>query len=191
MEKVIINSPKPLYFIPPVSWFLGVYELEKWQLGLERQFSKQTLRNRSFIGSFQGAQLVSIPLVNQTTKGTYAEVKIDYSVNWQNRLCNALQTSYGKSPFFEYYDYLLFPIIKGKTEFLWDYNLNLLTMILRCLKAQKELSFVDCDYRAEEISSVISPYYQVFNDKQAFIPHLSILDLLFNEGINASVFLKK
>lgn len=191
MEKVIINSPKPLYFIPPVSWFLGVYESDEWQLGLERQFSKQTLRNRSFIGSFQGAQLVSIPLVNQTTKGTYAEVKIDYSVNWQNQLCNALQTSYGKSPFFEYYDYLLFPIIKEKTEFLWDYNLNLLTMILRCLKAQKELSFVDCDYIDEELNSVISPYYQVFNDKQAFIPHLSVLDLLFNEGINASVFLKK
>jgi hypothetical protein len=64
-------------------------------------------------------------------------------------------------------------------------------MILRCLKAQKELSFVDCDYIDEELSSVISPYYQVFNDKQAFISHLSILDLLFNEGINASVFLKK
>jgi len=191
MEKFIINSPKPLYFIPPVSWFLGVYEMEEWQLGLERQFSKQTLRNRSFIGSFQGAQLVSIPLVNQTTKGTYAEVKIDYSVNWQNQLCNALQTSYGKSPFFEYYDYLLFPVFKEKTEFLWDYNLNLLTMILRCLKAQKELSFVDYDSIDEEISLVISPYYQVFNDKQAFIPQLSILDLLFNEGINASVFLKK
>lgn len=191
METVVLNSPKPLYFFPPVTWFKGLYDIEGWCLGKENQFSKQTLRNRSFIGSFQGAQLVSIPLVNQTTKGTYAEVKIDYSVNWQNQLCNALQTSYGKSPFFEYYDYLLFPVIKEKTEFLWDYNLNLLSMILRCLKAQKELSLVDCDFIEEPIISETPTYYQVFNDKQAFIPHLSILDLLFNEGINASMFLKK
>jgi len=191
MEKVMMNCPKPLFFIPPVSWFIGVYDSEEWQLGLESTFSKQTLRNRSYIGSFQGAQLVSIPLINQSTKGTYAEVKIDYSVNWQNQLCNALQTSYGKSPFFEYYDYLLFPLIKEKPAFLWDYNLNLLTMILRCLKAQKSLSFIDSEFVDEQFSLETPSYYQVFNDKQAFIPHLSILDLLFNEGINASTYLKK
>ena len=34
------------------------------------------------------------------------------------------------------------------------------------------------------------PYWQVFNAKQGFVPNLSILDLLFNEGPNAISFLE-
>ena len=34
------------------------------------------------------------------------------------------------------------------------------------------------------------PYYQVFSDKQGFIPNLSMLDLLCNEGPNAISYLK-
>ena len=35
------------------------------------------------------------------------------------------------------------------------------------------------------------PYYQVFSAKHGFIPDLSIMDLLFNEGPEAIVYLKK
>lgn len=34
------------------------------------------------------------------------------------------------------------------------------------------------------------PYFQVFSQKQGFIPNLSILDLLFNEGPNSISFLR-
>ena len=33
------------------------------------------------------------------------------------------------------------------------------------------------------------PYYQVFSDKFGFIPGLSVLDLLFNEGPDAVSYL--
>jgi hypothetical protein len=36
----------------------------------------------------------------------------------------------------------------------------------------------------------MQPYPQVFEVKHGFIPNLSILDLLFNEGPNASLYLK-
>lgn len=35
------------------------------------------------------------------------------------------------------------------------------------------------------------PYWQVFSSKQGFIPNLSVLDLLFNEGPNAITYLLK
>ena len=34
------------------------------------------------------------------------------------------------------------------------------------------------------------PYWQVFTNKQGFVPNLTILDLLFNEGPNAISFLE-
>ena len=38
---------------------------------------------------------------------------------------------------------------------------------------------------------VNKPYTQVFNEKHGFIPNLSILDLLFNEGRHAKDYLLK
>ena len=35
------------------------------------------------------------------------------------------------------------------------------------------------------------PYFQVFAEKHGFIPNLSIMDLLFNEGPDSITFLKK
>ena len=34
------------------------------------------------------------------------------------------------------------------------------------------------------------PYWQVFTNKQGFVPNLTILDLLFNEGPNSISFLE-
>ena len=34
------------------------------------------------------------------------------------------------------------------------------------------------------------PYFQVFAEKHGFIPNLSIMDLLFNEGPDSIIFLK-
>jgi hypothetical protein len=35
------------------------------------------------------------------------------------------------------------------------------------------------------------PYYQVFKDKTGFLPNMSILDLIFNEGLRAKEYLLK
>ena len=42
----------------------------------------------------------------------------------------------------------------------------------------------------KEVPYIFETYTQVFNNKHGFIPNLSILDLLFNEGPNALNYLE-
>lgn len=42
----------------------------------------------------------------------------------------------------------------------------------------------------KEVPYTFETYTQVFNNKHGFIPNLSILDLLFNEGPNALNYLE-
>ena len=42
----------------------------------------------------------------------------------------------------------------------------------------------------DDPSFMAKPYYQVFRQKNGFLPNLSILDLLFNEGNEAVLWLQ-
>jgi hypothetical protein len=50
------------------------------------------------------------------------------------------------------------------------------------------------DYRKQNLDAVVEkrePYIQVFSDRFAFVPNLSILDLLFNMGPSSADYLKR
>ncbi len=170
---------------PTVDWFAAVVDKPKLILADEQNFAKQTNRNRIIYGTFQGAKIFTVPVIHNSTGGSYKGVKISYATHWQNQLINALKTAYGKSPFYEYYGYRFEIIFKSQYEYLWDLNLAILQEIIVCLKL--ELSIL-VEVSAAVVSEIqLKPvlYYQVFQEKLDFIPHLSVLDLLFNEGPDA------
>ncbi len=193
MENKELNTFLPLWICPNLAWIKQYIDCEKPSIVNEKSFPKQTFRNHLDYGTFQGIKSFSVPLIKESRIGDYQNVRIDYSTNWDKQFFNALKTSYNKSPFFEYYDYQIEAILKEKNIHLWDLNLAFLNLILKALRISKT-------YSIEESSSLIIEqpkdipllhYYQVFEDKQPFLPNLSALDLVFNEGINAPDILKK
>ena len=107
------------------------------------------------------------------------------------------------SPFFEYYQDDFRPFYENKWTFLWDYNLELLTLILKLLNENPKIiptetyqnnlfDFNDLReiiHPKKEPVLVSKPYYQVFETKYGFLPDLSIIDLLFNMGNEAVMIL--
>jgi hypothetical protein len=115
-----------------------------------------------------------------------------------------LEAAYRTSPFFEYYEDKLLPIYTDKPLFLLDLNLRAMELVFTCLglpfafeKTEEyfhERSDVH-DFRhlanGKKDQSMNEEYPQVFADKHGFIPNLSVLDVLFNEGRFALDYLKQ
>ncbi len=133
---------------------------------------------------------------------------IDYDTNWQKLHWKSIESAYRSSPFFEFYEDDLKPFYEKKYKFLLDFNIEIQNMVLEHLDIDVNLKFTDkyCHILTEEIDDLrekIHPkkkendpdfitveYTQVFQGKYGFIPNLSIIDLLFNEGPNAIEALK-
>ncbi len=166
-------------------------------------YQKQTYRNRCYIYGANGKQLLNIPIVKGSSKQKTKDIKISYAENWRKEHLKSLDSAYKSSPFYEFYIYDILPIFTNKTTFLLDFNLKIFELINSLLpinisysKSTEYQIKVKNDYRflvnaKQEITDILPKYTQVFSEKHGFIENLSILDLLFNEGTNAILYLEK
>ncbi len=189
-------------YLPPVSWFIALHRSEAVFLEAFENYNKQSYRNRAIIATANGIEQISIPIASEGgKKAKIKEIKISQHGNWQQNHWRAIRSAYNSSPFFEYYEDDFAPFYEKRWNFLWDYNLDLLTLILNLLDLDKRIQLTDnyvvdfenrVDFREiihpkKESAFEVLPYYQVFREKLGFIPDLSVVDLLFNMG-NEAVF---
>lgn len=202
MEKGAIF---PLFYLPPVEFFGQLIKHEQPVL-LEKMehFPKQTYRNRASIHSPNGKLDLIIPVVKGSKVHTCVkDVRISYDFDWQRLHLLSMQTSYRSSAYFEFYEDSLMPFYEKKWEFLFDFNEELLQLLLKALKLNVSYSYTE-SYQSqyadlEDFRTSIHPkqssdypvkkYFQVFEERNGFLPNLSIVDLLFNQGPQSSQFL--
>jgi hypothetical protein len=141
-----------------------------------------------------GLQTLSVPLIGgRGNKAPFCELEISYAENWVAKHKMALQSSYSKSPFYEYYIPYFELILDAKPHLLLDLNTAILKEILRLLKLNKEVTFSDnvatVNFVPDQFDRALEDYPQVFRYKFPFQPDLSILDLLFCLGPRAKDYL--
>ncbi|QNK64289.1 WbqC family protein [Pedobacter sp. PAMC26386] len=189
----------PLFYLPPISYFsaLNTHNFE-FLLEKEEHFPKQTYRNRTRIYSPNGPLDLFLPVIKGSKYHTKVkDVKISYDFKWQRLHWLSLESCYRNSAYFEYYEDELAVFYNKKFEFLFDYNLEMLQWIFKQLKKSAEINFTteytkeiapELDYRLKphfkepELLTPAKPYFQVFEDRLGFLPNMSIVDLLFNQG---------
>jgi len=188
------EQPLPLYLFPSLIWFKAALSkgLNPVELEVQANWQKQSPRSRFEIAGPNGKQQLVIPTIKSTRK-TMVEVCINYDENWPIQHWRSLETGYNRSPFFEFYKDDIQQIFEQRFGNLAD--LNLASIKWCCEKLQLDLRFNKTDkYQGEmkvEIISFKEPEYsQVFALKNGFIPKLSVLDMLFNLGPEASSLLR-
>ncbi len=189
-------------YLPPVSYFVGINMCEEIVLESCENYTKQTYRNRCNIVSANGVVGLTIPVEKgYGNKIPIQDVRISDYDNWQKIHWKSICSAYRSSPFFDFYEDDFRPFYHKKWKYLWDYNLELLNLVLELLDIQPKITFTNdfqveykdkMDYRftinpKKESVVDIQPYYQVFQAKHGFIKDMSIIDLLFNMG-NESIF---
>ncbi len=194
----------PTYF-PSISHFVAMAQANTVTFEIDDNFQKQTNRNRMYIYSPNGIQLLNIPVKHsgeshQKTK----DIRLETAFDWQKQHFKSLEAAYRSSPFFEYFEDAMMPIFEKKHEFLMDLNFLTIEIVQKCLGMKMKFEktseyfhtvdeFTDLRFLAngKKDHSQFETYMQVFGDKHGFINNLSILDLLFSEGRFALDYLKQ
>jgi hypothetical protein len=189
-----------LYYLPQISWFKEVIHEQSITLEQYDNWQKSSLRNKSIITGPNGLQTLSIPIIGgREQRSLYKDVRICYQEKWQHNHLLSIKSAYGSAPFFEHYIDYFKPFYRKKTEFLFDYNSDLLQLCFKLLKSERELLRSEVykkeipdvrDIRNLKVTSnELKPYIQVFGQRIGFQAEVSILDLLFNEGPAARDYL--
>jgi hypothetical protein len=191
-------------YFPPVEYFSLMLNADNILIEREENYHKQTYRNRCCILSANCIQTLTVPVcLGSFHKTPVKEIRIDYSKRWQQVHLRALTASYGSSPFYEFYIEDFERIVMGNHVSLIDLNSKITDAAMKILGLEKSVGFTDSfippGKTDNDFRYAISPkkkslftakeYTQVFKYRNQFTAGLSIIDLIFNMGPDAAVFL--
>lgn len=199
-------------YFPPVEYFAAMANAQQVLLERCETFRKQSYRTRCCIYGANGLLSLILPVKRDPTHNLpITEIEIDYRTNWVLQHERAMEAAYMTTPFFEYYKDDIYALLESRQSSLFALNLSIIRLLAEMAGISCEISFTeefrrepDCGtldlrerispkYKGGSLLSELEiekPYYQVFSHKQGFLPNLSMLDLLCNEGPNAISYLK-
>lgn len=177
-------------------------------------YQKQSYRNRCMFYSDSGSQSLTVPVIheNGTHKLPIKDLKVDYSRPWVRQHQRAIASAYGTSAYFEYYCDDLFSVMDSMPETLFALNAAIIGFFLKAIGLEADIRETTGFFlpgsgkygldlretihpkRKNDILVRLGlgkPYFQVFSSRYGFIPGLSVMDLLFNEGPDSILFLKR
>ena len=190
-------------YFGPIQWYQKLCRAEHVVIEQWESFQKQTYRNRCLIATTQGIQVLTVPVVRGETS-LMKDIRISDHGNWRHLHWNALQSAYGESPFFEYYQDDILPFFTQRWDYLFDFNEAIRQKMCELIDISPQVSLTgsfqpkaDHDFReainpkhpAPDADFESRPYYQVYQQKHGFLPNLSILDLLMNTGPESILYL--
>lgn len=193
----------------------GMTEVEPAVVYIEacEHYVKQSWRNRCRFYAADGAQTLNFPVCHEDFGKPISQMRIDWKTDWLTRHERAIISAYRTSPYFEYYQDELFAILDSRPELMLDFNTQILKFFLRKTGIPADIRFTSEwetvtieGHKVTDLREAIHPkrpntilkdlglerpYWQVFSPKYGFIPGLSIMDLLFNEGPDSICYLKE
>lgn len=146
--------------------------------------------------------MLTVPIVHPHGRHSWLETPVSTHGRWWHVHRTALESAYGRTPFFEYYIDRFSPIFDADYA---DYSISVGELDRRCdaiirniLGIDNEVIYsgpvetVEDDFRKiKNIELEPIEYYQLRADRLGFREGLSVLDLIFNLGPEAPLLLRQ
>ncbi len=190
------------HYLGSLEYYALLLQHEEVLFEVQDRFQKQTYRNRCLLLGANGIQVLTIP-TKYSSQTIYKDVRIDHQQRWKKDHWGAFYSSYGKAPFFEYFADPIHQVWERRHDFLLDLTTDLLKLTFKMLQKDVKMTFTEVVKKKDEhdLRDLIipkkpfsdrkiyfpAPYMQLFGD--AFVPNLSVVDLLLNQGPQASAVL--
>lgn len=200
----IVSSILPF---PNLCWWSNACDATEIIFDSTEHFEKLTYRNRYYITGPNGLITLSIPLLGgRQQRSAMQDMLICNKTSWQVQHWRTLISVYNRSAYFAHYAPSLEDLYQNPFESLIDFNLA----SIHWLKQQLTVNFTEAiagTYKraytevAADLRSNFKPkvekqsidshaYYQLFSERNGFLPNLSMLDLLFSEGPHTMTWMR-
>ena len=167
------------------------------------EFKKMSFRNRCVVAGANGPINLTVPVIGGRQQQTpISDVRIDNKQKWQAQQWKTICSCYNRSPWFEYYRDSLQKLFQKPFEFLVDLDIATFEWASKVLGLQIPFQITSTRQNVElDLTDRITPralkhqtgkirYQQLFEERNGFLPDLSILDLVFCAGKQALSILK-
>lgn len=196
----------PIVYAGNTLYYAFMLQASEVWLEQEEHFEKRTWRNRCRILSSNGPLDLVVPTRRKCRSRTpIKDLRIVYDAPWPSLHWRSISSAYRTAPYFEFFEDRFRPLYEKRFEFLIDLNLAFQERVFEAFRVDRPLSFtkrfdkdpegvLDLRYRPPALPEekaqgggmegidVTGPYLQVFDERFGYIPNMSVIDLLFNEG---------
>ena len=174
------------------AWAAG----SSWRCWDVRFDKRQKGAHRFTIADTRGPLSLTVPIVKpESHRCLWSDIMVSGHGSWWDVHRVALESAYGRTPYFEFYVDRFMPMLTlGVVEryprleqLAWAWETG-----IRDILGLGQEAAPNPDVSLTELPSIqLESYRQVRADKLGFIPSLSILDLIFNLGPEAQIYLDR
>jgi hypothetical protein len=198
------------HYLPCIRYISKFWLYDRIVIDDVSPFQKQSYRNRCTIASANGPINLIIPVHDSRGRLPEKEMRIDNHGDWQRQHWQSIRSAYGRTPFFEHYHFLLGGSYQKPFVWLFDFKIELMHTLLKILKIDparmvmasgldnkilREMPKPDIEpkprFHIPDLKFTNITYFQAFSLKHGFLPNLSVIDLIFNQGPAAVKILKE
>lgn len=182
----------PSAYFPSLAYIQALRQQPNVVIDLQEHFVKQSIRTRAEILGANGILQLNVPIVHVShAKQTLGALQIDHSTCWQAEHWRTITSAYANAPHFEHYAYDIKLILEQRYQYVYELNKTILDWINVALDLQLKISWspeftgqtpTDKKTWLGRAPHITKTYQQVFNQQDEFVPNLSIIDGLMNEG---------
>lgn len=188
----------PVRLFPQAAYYAFMSSLRTAAFNINERYNKAEKGTHRFtITDTRGPLRLTVPVSRPHGATMWKETIVSDHGRWFETMPVALESAYGRTPFFEFYIDRMMPLFNSTGKSIFDLCLEADAIVRSILHIKTKI--VDPSEIAgapavseAEIKSLYKnepPYWQVRDSSLGFIGGLSVLDLIFNLGPEAELYL--